>query len=105
MRVTIIADDAAVYVDGLALWPIDLTGLSSDIHAVQWYDTWGEVEYRSDANGERQQNARITDLSPYQVFIDRHAVVKAAADAAAAELARQIAAAAAPSTGAVRVIG
>lgn len=92
MRATIIADDKAVYVDGFVLWPIDLTGLSSDIHAVQWYDTWGEVEYRLGA----KPNARITDLSPYQVFVDRHAAAKATLPA--------VMAAASPSTGAVRVI-
>jgi hypothetical protein len=99
MRVTIIANDAAVYVDGLALWPIDLTGLSSDIHAVQWYDTHGEVEYRPDANGQRLPNAAITDLSPYQVFIDRHAAARAHIAAAQASTSATTA-----STGAVRVI-
>ena len=90
MRVTIIADDAAVYVDGLALWPIDLTGLSSDVHAVQWYDTHGEVEFR-----DGQPNALISDFSPYQVFVDRHAAAKAAAATPAVTAA---------STEAVRVI-
>jgi hypothetical protein len=90
MRVTIIADDAAVYVDGVARWPIDLTGLSSDIHAVQWYDTYGVVEFRSG-----QPNAMISDLAPYQAFVDRHAAVQAVPQSASAT---------APSTGVVRVI-
>ena len=92
MRVTIIADDAAVYVDGVALGPIDLTGLSSDIHAVQWYDTHGEIELRSG------QNELISDFSPFHVFVDRHAAVKAEIAAIRATTATTA------STGAVRVI-
>lgn len=91
MRVTIINDDAAVYVDGLALWPIDLTGLPSDVHAVQWYDVHGEVEFRSG-----RPNMPISDFSPYQVFVDRHATARAAIAAASVVMAA--------STEAVRVI-
>jgi hypothetical protein len=97
MRVTIIADDAAVYVDGLALWPIDLTGLSSDIHAVQWYDTWGEIEYRSDANGQRPPNERIDDVTAFLPFVNRYNTAKAA-------LPVPTPAVTSSSTGAVRVI-
>ena len=91
MRVTIIADDAAVYVDGVALRPIDLTGLSSDIHAVQWYGGYGEIEFRSG-----RPNALIAEFSSSQVFVDRHAMMMAAQT--------QRTTATATSTGAVRVI-
>jgi len=76
MRVTIIADDSAVYVDGEAI-TVDLAGIDPDIHAIQWYDTWGEVEFTTDFSKyppTRKPNMFITDLSPYQVFVDRRAV-------------------------------
>jgi hypothetical protein len=84
MRVTIVADDNAVYVGGQAL-AVDLTGLDPEIHAVQWYDTWGDIEYRYDApNNFKKPNERITDISPFQVFVDRWNTTAAAAQAAPA---------------------
>lgn len=84
MRVTIIADDKKVNVDGFPIWPIDLTGLSSGIDAVQWYDTHGDVEFRYDpATQNKPQNAQITDFSPYQVFVDRYMAAKSSLPAAA----------------------
>jgi hypothetical protein len=71
MRVTILADDNQVYVEGHAL-KVDLTGLEEDIHAVQWYGSVGEVEYKHDQIANtREPNERIDDFSPYQVFVDR----------------------------------
>lgn len=71
MRVTIIADDSHVYVEEQAL-VVDLTGLDPEIHAVQWYGTVGEVEYRHDHIANvRKPNERITDFAPYQVFVDQ----------------------------------
>lgn len=67
MRVTIIPSDSVVYVDGVARAPINLDFMS-DIHAVQWYDTWGEVE-RYDEN-RHPSNERIESLTPYQAAID-----------------------------------
>lgn len=82
MRVTIIADDSAVYVGGIAR-PVDLTDLSSAIHAIQWYDTIGEIEFRYDfASGSQAQNVRFTDFSPYQVFVDRWTAAAPAASPA-----------------------
>ena len=67
MRVTIIPSDSIVIIDGEDRHPLDLSFMA-DIHAVQWYDTWGEVEYQSlDAPA---RNERITSLDPYQEAID-----------------------------------
>jgi len=71
MRVAIIADDSHVYVEGHAL-VVDLTGLDDEIHAVQWYGTVGDIEYKHDHIADtKKQNERITDFAPYQVFVDR----------------------------------
>lgn len=71
MRVTIIADDSHVYVEEQPL-KVDLTGLDEEIHAVQWYGTVGEIEYRYyPIENTRKANERFTDFAPFQVFVDR----------------------------------
>lgn len=69
MRVTIIPDDKTVYVDGEAR-EVAMTGIDPRVHAVQWYGDVGEVELKAP-----RENVGITDLSPYQVFIDRWTAV------------------------------
>lgn len=68
MRITIIPEDSVVYIDGVAKYPIDLSFMS-DIHAVQWYDTWGDVE-RLDPETRTPSNERIESIAPYQQAID-----------------------------------
>lgn len=73
MRLTIVADDNAVGVDGEFLSPLDLAQLDPNIHAVQWYGEYGEVEFRTRfENGKpfTPQNEYITDISPYQFALD-----------------------------------
>lgn len=50
MRLTIIPADMAVYVDGVCKMPLDLTscGLPLDVHALQWYETKGWIEFNDD---------------------------------------------------------
>jgi len=48
-RVTIVPDDKVVAVDGVPVW-FDFT-IDADIHAVQWYETHGTVEYRELVDG------------------------------------------------------
>ena len=88
MRVTIIPADGFVSVDGEGYGGLDLSFMASDVHAVQWYDTEGEVEYQ-DARGRATRNEDITDLTPYQPALDAWQVAKDAA--IQAELAQQAA--------------
>jgi hypothetical protein len=71
MRATIVADDGIVIVDGKP-HTVDCSPLIEDgNHAVQWSDSFGEVEYRTDPEtGNRAPNERITDFSPYQPYVD-----------------------------------
>lgn len=52
MRLTIIPVDQAVYVDGECRIPLDLSGcgVPSNVHALQWYDTRGWIEFNDDGN-------------------------------------------------------
>jgi hypothetical protein len=68
--VTIVPIDNKVVVEG-QLEIVDLSTLDEEIHAVQWYGTVGEVEYKHDyINNTRKPNDRIEDFSPYQRFVD-----------------------------------
>lgn len=65
MRVTIVPRDGVVSIDGEARGPFDLSYIDREVSAVQWYDTWGEVELADVDNGHVHSNVRITDLAPY----------------------------------------
>lgn len=83
MRFTIIKADNKVYVSGEPL-SVDCSSLPDDLHALQWYDTWGEIEHIDPSTGHVISNERITDLAPYQVYVDSWNTQKAVVDAAAA---------------------
>lgn len=70
MRVTVIPADHWIRRDEQAVnlpdWPFD----DVDIHAVQWYDSWGEIER---VGNPKPQNEVFTDfsvLSPYLEALD-----------------------------------
>ena len=54
-------------VDGIGFVPVEFT-IDADIHAVQWYGTHGEIEYKT----EGKHNERFTDPSLFQVAIDAY---------------------------------
>lgn len=62
MRITIIAEDKAVYKDGNCLENLNIPMIPSDIHALQWNGLTGVIEYLADENGVRKQNEKITEL-------------------------------------------
>lgn len=95
MRVTIIKDDHKVVVDGVPL-TVSCDDLPADFHALQWDGVRGEVEYKSTrcehcSARSKKGNTLISDLSPYQPYVDAWHEAKATADAvkaAAAEKAK-----------------
>jgi hypothetical protein len=65
MRLTIVPADGAVYVDSASYSDLDLSFIPSDVHALQWYDTYGELEFkRSFVNGQivHPANEMLTEL-------------------------------------------
>ena len=62
---TIVKDDSFVAVDGFALEPIDCSSLASNIHAIQFDGTNGEVEYN-----DGTANLAITAISDYSTITD-----------------------------------
>ena len=61
MRLTIIAEDKTVIKDNTACPKLDLSWLPSNVWAVQWDGTKGEVEYSDDT-----PNLEISELGIYQ---------------------------------------
>jgi len=63
MRLTIIVPDKSIIIDGKGYSGIstDWSWVPDKIHAVQWYDTWGEVEY-----SDNTSNQRIEELGVYE---------------------------------------
>ena len=55
MKITIIPSDNTIGIDGDFLLSIqqDISWIPENIHAVQWYNTWGEVEYTDGSPNER----------------------------------------------------
>jgi hypothetical protein len=65
MRLTIIPADGAVYIDGATYSGLDLSFIPTDVHALQWYDTYGELEFkRSFVDGQlvHPTNQMLTEL-------------------------------------------
>lgn len=91
MKLTIVADDQSVGVDGEFFSPLDLSQLNPTIHAVQWYGEYGEIEYKTVfINGAltKPQNQLITDTAPFQFAVDAWNEKKAEIDADAAAAAQ-----------------
>lgn len=77
MRVTIVVPDNRVIIDGEG-YRVDCSSLvDRDIHALQWYDDHGELEFvtkRIDQVATRKGNVNVHDFAPYQHLLDQWAV-------------------------------
>lgn len=82
MRVTIIPVDGFVSVDGMGLSGLDLSFMDVSVHAVQWYETHGEIEVKDPVTGRMVANEVITSIDAFQPAIDAWQVVKTAQEAA-----------------------
>jgi hypothetical protein len=74
MRVSVVPIDKAITVDGIGAilteWPFN----DSDIHAIQWYGTEGEIEYpyQLPSKAPRRANEAITDEATVQPYVAAH---------------------------------
>lgn len=62
MNLTIIPIDGAVYVDGESYSGLDLSAAPTDVHALQWKNDKGWIEFNDSADGTKPQNQSITEL-------------------------------------------
>jgi len=88
MRMLILADDKRVVVGEEGYDGLNLSFLDPTIHAVQWYDTHGEVEHKNPATGKMTANREIQNIDEFQQAITVWQAAKDAAEAARLEAAR-----------------
>lgn len=64
MNLTIINEDNAIYIDGIALAGLDLstTGIPDTVHALQWKTNLGWIEFKENADFSKPQNEVINSL-------------------------------------------
>jgi len=62
MKLTIIPADGAVYKDGYSYSGLNLAAAPSNVHALQWKDTKGWIEFTDNDDGTKPQNEAITEL-------------------------------------------
>ena len=84
MRVTIIPVDGSVSVDGKGFGGLDLSFMDASVHAVQWYETHGEIEVKNPVTGRMVANEVITSIDAFQPAIDVWQAAKTAEEAAVA---------------------
>ena len=67
MRLIIIPVDKLISIDGQGILQIqqDFSWIPSNVHAVQWYETWGEIEYT-----DGSPNEKIEELGIYEQAVD-----------------------------------
>ncbi len=82
MRLTVIFDDAVIYLDGDALQAE--TGNGGDMHAIQWYGDRGHVEYR-DARPNRELAGEdyAEMIAPYVAVWESARIARMAEEASA----------------------
>ena len=69
-RYTLVPSDSVLLIDGVAAFGVDYTGIDPTIHAIQWYDTTGWVEYVGDPVTQvKPPNLQINSIAPYQSYI------------------------------------
>jgi hypothetical protein len=64
MKLTIIPIDNAVYVDNYSYSGLNLSSanIPSNVHALQWKNTTGWIEFIDNDDGTKPQNQSITEL-------------------------------------------
>jgi len=81
MRLSIIPEDKTVYVDGVYFADLDLSFIPSNIHALQWKNDLGWIEFVDDENFIKPQNETIRELPDWaNTAVDRWNTAKAAYD-------------------------
>lgn len=89
MKLTIIPVDGAVYKDGYSYNGLDLSAAPSNVHALQWKDTKGWIEFTDNDDGTKPQNEAITELPSWaNACVIKWDEAKAAEEAAIAQAAQ-----------------
>ena len=91
MKLTIIPSDGAVYKDGVSYSGLSLFSVPTNIHALQWKNTTGWIEFVDNDDGTKLQNEPITVLPDWvNVCLTKWDEAKAAEEKQIAKLQEQI---------------
>ena len=74
-RVIIVPSDTFCSVNGVGLADIDMSSLPTNLHAMQWYGTWGEEEYMDLETRQMLPNIRITTLAAYTAVLAEYQAI------------------------------
>lgn len=88
MRLTIIPHTGTVNVDGVSYCGFDLSFMDSTIHAVQWKNTFGEIERWNPETEQMVANEPISSIEEFQAAIDLWTQKDAEVKAQQAEIAK-----------------
>lgn len=64
-RVIVVPSDTVCTIHGVSMVGVDMSSLPNNLHAMQWYGTWGEEEYKDPDTRRMEPNVRITSLDAY----------------------------------------
>ena len=87
MRLVIVPVSGTVNKDGIVYNDLDLSFMPKNIHAVQWYDTFGEIEVKNEITNKIIANETITSIDIYSHAITLWEEANTKAEVAKAELA------------------
>lgn len=79
MKITVICENSSVAVNSEFLQPVNLEKLDSNIHAIQWNENYGHIEYKTqyiDGVIFKPQNKIIEDFSEFMFVIDEWNITK-----------------------------
>jgi hypothetical protein len=89
MKLSIVTDDKMVAKDGVGYYGLDISYVPNTIHALQWYETYGEIEYKSTKPYKKPANEQITALPDWaNTALTKWDAAKIVEDAAIEEAAR-----------------
>lgn len=90
MKLTIIPADGAVYKDGYSYSGLDLSGIPDNIHALQWDNGSGWIEFKNESEFRKPANEIIDSLPEWaNAALAKWDEVKAAEEAAIQAAVRQ----------------
>lgn len=68
MRLTVITLDDIIVIDGVGK-KVNLSNIDQSYHAIQWYDTYGEIEIKDPITQKMVENRVIDSIEFLEPFI------------------------------------
>lgn len=87
MRATIIPSDTFCSVDGVGYSGVNMTSVLPEIHAMQWYSSYGDEEVVDPVTGKMLLNRQIDNLDSYQDVLASYWEIRTADEATQQEAA------------------